>query len=267
MSDMFDLTGKVAIVTGGNGGIGRAIAVGLAQHGADIVVAARNEQKTAAVVKEIEALDRRCIWVRCDVLEQDDILNTVEIAVRELGSLNILVNNSGIGHGGEPAQTVTLETWHRVIDTNLTSVFLVSQAAHPMLVEAGGGKIINIGSGYSLIAAAGNAPYSASKAGLLNLTQTMALDWGADNIQVNLLAPSWTYSEMTVGVWENKERTAYIIDETPAGRIGNPEDLAGAAVFLASPASDFVSGTFINVDGGLKAGDKGWSKPDQPAGE
>ena len=129
MSDMFDLTGKVAIVTGGNGGIGRAIAVGLAQHGADIVVAARNEQKTAAVVKEIEALDRRCIGVRCDVLEQDDILNTVEMAVRELGSLNILVNNSGIGHGGEPAQTVTLETWHRVIDTNLTSVFLFSQAA------------------------------------------------------------------------------------------------------------------------------------------
>ena len=258
MSEMFDLTGKVAIVTGGNGGIGRAIAVGMAQHGADIVVAARNEQKTAAVVKEIEALGRRCLGVRCDVLEQDDIINTVEMAVRELGSLNILVNNSGIGHGGEPDQTVTLETWHRVIDTNLTSVFLFSQAAHPMMVKAGGGKIINIGSGYSLIAAAGNAPYSASKAGLLNLTQTMALDWGADNIQVNLLAPSWTYSEMTVGVWENKERTAYIIDETPAGRLGEPEDMAGAAVFLASSSSDFVTGANIIADGGMQSGDKSW---------
>ena len=120
MSDMFDLTGKVAIVTGGNGGIGRAIAIGLAQHGADIVVAARNEQKTATVVKEIEALGRRCIGVRCDVLEQDDIHNTVDRAVGELGSLNILVNNAGIAPGGEPAQTVALETWHRVIDTNLT---------------------------------------------------------------------------------------------------------------------------------------------------
>ena len=236
MSEMFDLTGRVAIITGGNGGIGRAIALGMAQHGADIVVAARNEQKMAAVVKEIEALGRRCIGVRCDVLEQDDILNTVDRAVRELGDLNILVNNSGIGHGGEPAQTVALETWQRVIDTNLTSAFLFSQAVYPMMVKAGGGKIINIGSGYSLIAAAGNAPYSASKAGLLNLTQTMALDWGADNIQVNLLAPSWTYSDMTVGVWENKERTAYIIDETPAGRIGEPEDLAGGGCVSCLPS-------------------------------
>ena len=178
------------------------------------------------------------------------------MAVRELGGLNILVNNAGIAPGGEPTQNVALETWHRVIDTNLTSVLLFSQAAYPMLVKAGGGKIINIGSGYSLIAAARGAPYPVSKAGMLSLTQVMVLDGGAETIQVNLLAPSWTHTDMPALFLENKEHTAYIIDETPAGRIGEPEDLAGAAVFLASPASDFVSGTFINVDGGMKAGDK-----------
>ena len=179
MQDLFDLTDKVAIVTGGNGGIGRAIALALAQHGADIVVAARNEQKTATVVAEVEALGRRGIGVRCDVLRHDDISATVDTAVRELGSVNILVNNAGVGHGGQPTQSVALDTWQRVIDINLTSVFVFCQAVYPALVKAGGGKIINVGSGFSLLAGAGNAPYSASKAGVWNLTRTMALDWGS----------------------------------------------------------------------------------------
>ena len=258
MKKLFDLTGKVSIVTGGNGGIGRAIAKGLAHQGADIVLAARNEQKTRAVVKEIEAMGRRCIGVRCDVLEKKDIINTVDTAVSELGGLNILVNNSGIGHGGEPTQTVALETWHQVLETNLTSVFLFCQAAYPELVKAGGGKIINIGSRYSIKSAAGNAPYAASKAGVWNITRTMALDWGADNIQVNMIGPGWIRTEMTDSVWENKERTAYIIDETPAARLGEPEDMAGAAVFLASSSSDFVTGTNIIADGGMQSGDKSW---------
>ena len=265
MSKLFDLAGKVAIVTGGNGGIGRAIAVGLAQHGADLVVAARNERKTAAVVDEIRELGRRAVGVRCDVLERADIDRTVDTAVRELGGVNILVNNSGVGHGGQPTQAVALETWDRVVATNLTSVFQFCQAVHPALVQAGGGKIINVGSGYSLVSAAGNAPYAASKAGVWNLTRTMALDWAGDNIQVNLIAPGWIRTEMTDPVWEDRERTAYIIDETPAGRLGEPEDMAGAAIFLASPASDFVTGTFINADGGMKAGDKAWPRP-QPGG-
>ena len=144
MQDLFDLTDKVAIVTGGNGGIGRAIALSLAQHGADIVVAARNEQKTATVVAEVEALGRRCIGVRCDVLRHDDISATVDTAVRELGGVNILVNNAGVGHGGQPTQSVALDTWQRVIDINLTSVFVFCQAVYPALVKAGGGKIINV---------------------------------------------------------------------------------------------------------------------------
>ena len=152
-----------------------------------------------------------------------------------------------------------------MIAINLTSVFQFCQAVQPALVQAGGGKIINVGSGYSLVSAAGNAPYAASKAGVWNLTRTMALDWAGDNIQVNLIAPGWIRTEMTDGVWDDRERTAYIIDETPAGRLGEPEDMAGAAIFLASPASDFVTGTFINADGGMKAGDKAWPRP-QPGG-
>ena len=140
MRDLFDLTAKVAIVTGGNGGIGRAIALGLAQHGADIVVAARNEHKTAAVVSEVEAMGRRGIGVRCDVLQHEDITATVDTAVRELGGVNILVNNAGVGHGGQPTHTVQLETWQRVIDTNLTAVLLFCQAVYPELVKARGGK-------------------------------------------------------------------------------------------------------------------------------
>ena len=258
LQNMFDLTGKVAIVTGGNGGIGRAIALALAHHGADIVVAARNERKTATVTGEVEAMGRRCIGVRCDVQQHGDITATVDTALREFGGVNILVNNAGVGHGGQPTQTVSLATWQRVIDVNLTSVFLFCQAVYPVLVEAGGGKIINVGSGFSLNAAAGNAPYSASKAGVWNLTRTMALDWAADNIQVNLIAPGWIRTEMTEGVFEDQERTAHIIEETPAGRFGEPEDLAGTGVFLASAASDFITGTYIRPAGGRGAGTMEW---------
>jgi len=254
MSEMFDLTGKVAIVTGGNGGIGRAIAVGMAQHGADIVVAARNEQKTAAVVKEIEALGRRCLGVRCDVLEQDDIINTVEMAVRELGSLNILVNNSGIGQGGEPTQTVTLETWHQVIDTNLTSAFLFSKAAHPMMVKAGGGKIINIGSMTSIFGSDWVAPYSASKGGVVQLTKSLAIAWAVDNIQVNAILPGWIHTDLTASIKNNfADRYETIRSRIPQGRWGEPEEMGGCAVFLASKASDYVTGVSIPVDGGYTA--------------
>ena len=274
MSNLFDLTGKVAIVTGGNGGIGRALAIGLAEHGSDIVIAARNQEKTESVVKEILALGRRCIGVQCDVLERKDIIKTVDTAVNELGKLNILVNNAGIGQGGELPQDVTSETWQNVIDINLTAQFVFSQIAYPALVKSGGGKIINTGSGYSIYAAGGNAPYAASKAGVWNMTRSLALDWGKDNIQVNLIVPGWIATEMTDGVLAGEfgSPTTYpahmgrntVIDKTAAGRIGEPEDLAGAAVFLASRASDFMTGSYIKVDGGLSAGDMAWPPgPDQ----
>ncbi len=265
MSSLFDLTGKVSIVTGGNGGIGRAIAIGLAEHGSDVVIAARNETKTERVVEEILSIGgRRCIGVRCDVLKREDIVQTVDTAVSELGRLDILVNNAGVGHGGEPAQNVALERWQNVIDTNLTAPFVFSQIAYPELVKSGGGKIINIGSGYSLKAAGGNAPYASSKAGLWNLTRSMALDWGKDNIQVNLIVPGWILTEMAAGALDDVERRNRIISDTPAGRVGKPEDITGAAVYLASPASDFMSGKYMQLDGGRNAGDMIWPpSPDQ----
>ena len=258
MSSLFDLTGKVSIVTGGNGGIGRAIAIGLAEHGSDVVIAARNETKTESVVKEILSLGQRCIGVRCDVLEREDIVKTVDTAVNELGKLNILVNNAGIGQGGEPPEDLALERWQNVIDVNLTAPFVFSQIAYPALVKSGGGKIINIGSGYSLKAAAGNAPYAASKAGLWNLTRSMALDWGKDNIQVNLIVPGWIRTEMTTIPLGDIKRRNRIVSDTPAGRVGEPEDITGAAVYLASSASDFMTGKYMQLDGGRNSGDMAW---------
>ena len=258
MTNLFDLTGKVSIVTGGNGGIGKAIALGLAEYGSDIVIAARNEKKTEDVVKQILAKGRRCIGIQCDVLQRSDITKTIEAAVNELGGLHILVNNAGIGQGGEPPQDISIEWWQQVIDTNLTSPFVFSQAAYPELVKCGGGKIINIGSGYSIKAAAGNAAYAASKAGLWNMTRSMALDWGEDNIQVNMILPGWIRTKMSTDALGDIKRKNKIISETPAGRVGEPEDITGAAVFLASGASDFVTGKYIQVEGGRNAGDMAW---------
>ena len=258
MSNLFDLTGRVSIVTGGNGGIGRAIAIGLAEHGSDVVIAARNQKKIENVVKEILSIGRRCIGVQCDVLERKDIIKTVDTAIDQLGKLNILVNNAGIGQGGELPQDITLERWQNVIDVNLTAPFVFSQIAYPALVKSGGGKIINIGSGYSIKAAAGNAPYAASKAGLWNLTRSMALDWGKDNIQVNMIVPGWIRTEMTTVPLGDIKRRNKIISETPVGRVGEPEDMTGAAIFLASAASDFMTGKYIQLDGGRNAGDMAW---------
>ena len=258
MTNLFDLTGKVSIVTGGNGGIGKAIALGLAEYGSDIVIAARNAKKTKDVVKQILAKGRRCIGIQCDVLQRSDITKTIEAAVNELGGLHILVNNAGIGQGGEPPQDISIESWQQVIDTNLTSPFVFSQAAYPALVKCGGGKIINIGSGYSIKAAAGNAAYAASKAGLWNMTRSMALDWGEDNIQVNMILPGWIRTKMSTDALGDIKRKNKIISETPAGKLGEPEDITGAAVFLASGASDFVTGKYIQVEGGRNAGDMAW---------
>ena len=258
MKNLFDLTGKVSIVTGGNGGIGRAIALGLAEYGSDIVIAARNAKKTKDVVKQILAKGRLCIGIQCDVLQRSDITKTIEAAVNELGGLHILVNNAGIGQGGEPPQDISIEWWQQVIDTNLTSPFVFSQAAYPAMVKCGGGKIINIGSGYSIKAAGGSAAYAASKAGLWNMTRSMALDWGEDNIQVNMILPGWIRTEMTTDVLGDIKRKNKIISETPAGKLGEPEDITGAAVFLASGASDFVTGKYIQVEGGMNAGDMAW---------
>jgi 2-deoxy-D-gluconate 3-dehydrogenase len=247
---LFDLTGRVAIVTGGNGGIGLGMARGMAQAGAAVAVAGRNAAKSEAAVKELQALGGKAAVVKVDVTSQASCREMVDKTVEKFGRLDILVNNAGTNIRKQP-QEYALEEWHTVIDTNLTSAFACSQAAYPAMVRAGGGKIINIGSMMSIFGASFTAAYAASKGGMVQLTRALATAWAKDNIQVNAVLPGWIDTDLTRKAPEQiaglHER---VLARTPAGRWGSPDDHAGIAVFLASPASDFVTGTAIPVDGG-----------------
>ncbi len=247
---LFDLTGRVAIVTGGNGGIGLGMARGLAQAGAAVVLAARNAGKSTDAVKELEAMGAKAAMVKVDVTSEASCREMVQKAVDRFGRLDILVNNAGTNIRKQP-QEYTLEEYHAVLNTNLTSAFMGCQAAYPAMVRAGGGKIINIGSMMSIFGASFAAPYAASKGGIVQLTKALATAWAKDNIQVNAVLPGWIDTDLTrqarqqvAGLHER------VLARTPAGRWGTPDDHAGIAVFLGSAASDFVTGTAIAVDGG-----------------
>lgn len=247
---LFDLTGKVAIVTGGNGGIGLGMARGLAQAGAAVVLAARNVGKSNDAVKELQAGGAQAAMVKVDVLSEESCREMVQKTVDRFGRLDILVNNAGTNIRKRPEE-YTLQEWHTVLDTNLTSAFMCSHAAYPHMVRAGGGKVINIGSMMSIFGAPFTAPYAASKGGIVQMTKAMATAWARENIQVNAVLPGWIDTDLTR---KAREQVAGLHDKvvarTPAGRWGSPEDHAGIAVFLASAASDFVTGTAIPVDGG-----------------
>jgi 2-dehydro-3-deoxy-D-gluconate 5-dehydrogenase len=246
---LFDLGGRVAIVTGGNGGIGRGIALGLAQAGADVCIAARDAAKSERVRREIEDLGRRCIVAHCDVGQLTDIDAAIDAARTAFGSVHILVNNAGRAALNAP-EAMTDEEWLGVIDTNLNSVFRFCRAIHPHFKNAGGGKIINLGSMYSLFGSPLVPSYSASKGGVIQLTKSLAVAWAKDNIQVNAMLPGWITTDMTAPVIGMTEMYQTIVNRTPAGRFGEPEECAGAAVFLASAASDFVTGQSLAVCGG-----------------
>jgi 2-deoxy-D-gluconate 3-dehydrogenase len=247
---LFDLTGRVAIVTGGNGGIGLGMARGLAQAGAAVVVAGRNATKSAGAVKALETLGAKTVAVEVDVSREASCRAMVQAALDAFGRLDILVNNAGTNIRKQP-QEYTLDDWHTILETNLTSAFVCSQTAYAAMVRAGGGKIINIGSMMSIFGASFAAPYAASKGGIVQLTKALATAWARDNIQVNAVLPGWIDTDLTR---KAREQIAglhdRVIARTPAGRWGTPDDHAGLAVFLASPASDFVTGTAIAVDGG-----------------
>jgi 2-deoxy-D-gluconate 3-dehydrogenase len=243
----FDLKGKAALVTGGNGGIGLGMAKGLAQAGAAVAIAGRDAKKNADAVA---ALGKNCIAVKGDITDEKQCRALVEAAASQLGRLDILVNNAGMNIR-KPPQELSLEDWKLVMDTNLTSAFVASQAAYPHLKRAGRGKIINIGSMMSIFGAAYLAPYAASKGGIVQLTKALAAAWAKDNIQVNAILPGWIDTALTQRA--RKELTGLderVLSRTPAGRWGEPADLAGIAVFLSAQASDFVTGTAIPVDGG-----------------
>ncbi len=247
---MFNLDGKVALITGGNGGIGLGMAQGLARAGARVVIAARNAQKSADAVASLQALGSDSFALEADVTDEASVAALFAQVAERCGRLDILVNNAGTTVR-KPVDQLALAEWHQVMDTNLTSAFLCCRAAHPLMKQAGGGKVINIGSMMSIFGAPYAPAYGASKGGIVQLTRAMAASWAADQIQVNAILPGWIATDLTQAARDQvpglNER---VIARTAAGRWGQPADLAGTAVFLASAASDFVTGTAIPVDGG-----------------
>ena len=245
---MFDLGGRVAVVSGGNGGIGRGIALGFAEAGAAVAILARNEEKNRSVLRELQALGVPALAIKLDVTQRRNLLPAIEEVERRLGPVSILVNNAGIAIG-RSALNYEEHAWDRVIETNLTSCFLLSQIAARSMAKRKAGKIINIASEYSRFGSPTVVAYSASKGGVVQLTKSMAIDFAPHNIQVNAIVPGWIETDMTVPI-KGSPFYEEIITRTPAGRFGTPAECAGAAVFLASRASDFVTGSIVWVDGG-----------------
>ncbi|MFC2153809.1 SDR family NAD(P)-dependent oxidoreductase [Actinomycetota bacterium] len=245
MIRQFSLEGRNALVTGGNGGLGRAMALGLQSAGARVAITGRNPRKNEAVVAELT----NGMTVQVDIREEAEVERAVSEVVSAFGSLDILINNAGIVHG-QPILELSKADWVSALDTNLTGSFLCAKhAGRAMVAQASGGKIINIGSIYSIYGTPSYAEYGASKAGVLGLTRALAIELAPHDIQVNAILPGWYETDMTqdeIGTARGEE----IRRKTPAGRWGNPEDLVGAAVFLASAASSFVTGVALPVDGG-----------------
>ncbi len=249
--NLFTLTGKVAIVTGGNGGIGLGMAEGLASCGASIVISGRDADKAVSALAALRAHGVKAEFIAADVTKKAECAALIGGTEKLFGRVDILINNAGTSIRKMP-QDFTEEEWHHVMDTNLTSAFLCSQAAYHAMKKAGGGKMINIGSMMSLFGAPYATPYASSKGGIVQMTRALATAWAPDNIQVNAVLPGWIDTDLTrrarqqvTGLQESVQK------RTPEGRWGTPRDMSGVAAFLASPASDFVTGTAIPVDGGF----------------
>ena len=246
----FNLDGKVAIVTGGNGGIGSGIARGLLECGAAVVITGRNSEKNESMVAELSKLGPSVSAITMDVSDEDQCYSAVQETVRRYGRLDILVNNAGIG-GGQLPHEIDLLAWHKTMNTNLTSVVIMSRAAYPEMKKAGAGKIVNVSSMGADLAAAGLGSYVASKAAMVAFGRSCSAAWAADNIQVNIVLPGYIDTEMTQARLQKSPIHGRLIERTAAGRMGTPEDFAGIAAFLCSSASDFITGQAILVDGGF----------------
>jgi len=252
-SKLFDLTGRVAIITGGSAGLGRQMAEGLAEMGANLVLCARKKERCEQAAKEFQSLGVETLALGCDVKDPASIPPVVDAAISKFGRIDVLINNAGTSWGA-PVEEMRLEHWNKVIETNLTGTFLFAQAVGKFMVNQRRGKIINIAS----VAGIHGAPpefqaigYHASKGGVIAFTKDLACKWGMHNIQVNAIAPGWFPTNMSAVVIEKNKET--FLRKIPMGRFGNEDDLKGAAVFLASDASNYVTGQVLVVDGGQTA--------------
>jgi len=249
----FDLGGRVAVVTGGNGGIGLGMARGLARAGAAIAIAARDAGKSEAAVRQLSETGTRCRSYPLQVSSKSACAQMLERVIGDFGRCDILINNAGMNIRKRP-EDISEDEWRQVLDVNLGGALFCAQSAYPHMKAAGGGKILNIGSMYSLFGAPYVAAYGASKGGLLQLTRSLACAWAPDNIQVNAILPGWIDTDLTRRAREQIDGLHdLVLSRTPAGRWGEPDDLAGAAVFFSSSASDFVTGAALAVDGGYSA--------------
>lgn len=251
--DMFSLKEKVAVVTGASSGLGKVFAEALAEMGANVEVAARRIEKLNDVANKLRSLNVKTRPFQCDVSKQEEVQALVDDTVKNFGRLDIIVNNAGIA-AMSPATEISVEEWNKVVSVNLTGVFLCARTAARQMIKQGGGKVVNIASIYGAVGDVFPAsPYYATKGAVINLTRDLAVEWAPYKIGVNAIAPGFFPSEMTEAIFQDPGYLEYIRRQTPLGRPGNPDDLKGAVVYLSSPASDYVTGQTIFVDGGWTA--------------